>query len=157
MQLGAEETNAARQLVRDARTATLATIALRPVGYPFATLVAVASDEELRPVLLLSKLAEHTKNLDVDPRASLLFADHTASDPLAGPRVTIVGFLHRLESDEVGSVRDLYLAKHPAANQWVTFADFGFFRLEPQQIRFVAGFGKMGWIAKDVWPATRRP
>ena len=155
MQLGDEETNAARRLVREAKTATLGTIALRPVGYPFATLVAVAADARARPLLLLSKLAEHTKNLEVDARASILFADHMASDPLATPRVTIVGYAERVADDEVEAVRELYLAKHPEAKQWAGFADFGFFHLEPEQIRFVAGFGRMGWIAKDAWGAPR--
>jgi heme iron utilization protein len=146
-----EDTTTARRLVEEAQTATLATIALRPAAHPFATLVAVACDEHHRPLLFLSKLAEHTKNLEADARASLLFADPRGTSPLASARVTIVGRCTRLPNEDIDGARERYLAKHPDAKQWAAFADFGFFRLDPEEIRFVAGFGRMGWIAKDEW------
>jgi heme iron utilization protein len=152
-----EDTRTAWRLVEEAQTATLATLALRPPGHPFATLVAIACDDRHRPLLLLSKLAEHTKNLEADPRASILFADQrptSGKEPLASARVTLVGACTRIPDEDIASARARYLAKHPDAKQWVTFADFGFFRLDPEEVRFVAGFGRMGWIEKDLWSAS---
>jgi putative heme iron utilization protein len=143
-----EDASLARKLVDDAKTATLSTLTRDDPAaqYPFASLVATVADEHGRPVLLLSKLAEHTKNLTACPRASLLYADHLAPDPLASPRVTLLGRVHRVPDDEITPARDRYLAQHPSASTWATFADFAFYRLEIEDIRLVVGFGKMGWI-----------
>src|ERR1700760_4577119 len=83
---------ASRTLAARARIGSLATVARDPAGHPFATLVAMAVDGAGRPLLFLSALAEHTKNLRADERASLLVWDAAASgDPLAAERVTLVG------------------------------------------------------------------
>jgi heme iron utilization protein len=139
----------ARDLVRRSKTATLATLARRdgdPSPYPFGSLVAAAVDARGVPLLLLSSLAEHTKNLSDCPHASLLYAEHVAVDPLAGPRVTLVGNVIRIGNDQRDSARAAYLAHHPSASTWVDFPDFAFHRLDIVEIRMVAGFGKMGWI-----------
>jgi hypothetical protein len=82
-----------RALVAEARTATLATVARDPAGFPFGSLVTIAADREGRPLLLLSRLAEHTQNLDADERASILVAEPAADGtvPLALGRVTLLG------------------------------------------------------------------
>lgn len=143
-----EDAALARRLVEACKTATLATLTRDDASapYPFGSLVAVATDAQVRPLLLLSKLAEHTKNLDACPRASLLFADPSSTDPLASPRVTLLGHVRRVPDDEVAAARDAYLARHPEAAKWAAFADFAFHRLEIETIRFVVGFGKMGWV-----------
>jgi heme oxygenase (biliverdin-IX-beta and delta-forming) len=150
-----DDPNLARRLVRDARTATLATLATRPSGYPFGSLVAAACDDTGRPVLLLSSLAEHTKNLESSPRASLLYADHAAADPLATARVTVLGECLRVPDAEIEACRALYLARHPEAAAWASFRDFAFYRLEPEDVRLVAGFGKMSWISRDDYLRVR--
>jgi len=133
--------------VTRAKKATLATIALRPAGHPYASLVAVAADARGRPLLLLSKLAEHTKNLDASAKASILFADDAADDPLASGRVTVLGTMARVPDDALEDAKARFLAAHPEASTYAAFADFAFFRLEPEELRYVAGFGKMSWIA----------
>jgi len=147
----------ARDLVARTKTATLSTLAARGEGalYPFGSLVATSPDERGRPILLLSKLAEHTKNLAANPRASLLFADHTSDEPLANPRVTLLGEVQRVSDDERPLVRDEYLARHPEAATYEGFKDFAFYRLEVAEIRIVVGFGRMGWI--DVADYTHAP
>lgn len=141
------EVQAARRLVASAKTAMLSTLATRPDGtYPFGSLVAAAVDDHGAPLLLLSALAEHTKNLVATPRASLLFVEEGAEDPLASARVTLLGDVARVGEDTLGAVRTRYLARHPEAGAWSTFADFGFYRMTVGEIRYVAGFGKMGWI-----------
>lgn len=144
-----EDRALARKLVDEARTAVLSTFtrSAPDAQYPFGSLVATATDEHGRPLLLLSALAEHTKNLAACPRASLLYADHTTPDPLASPRVTLLGRFARVTDDDVATVRERYLARHPSASEWASFADFAFYRLTIEDIRLVVGFGRMGWIA----------
>ena len=138
----------ARDLVARTKTATLSTLSRRDDGtlYPFGSLVAAATDARGFPLLLLSSLAEHTKNLVGSPHASLMFADHTSDDPLENARVTLLGEVKRVADDDVASVRDAYLARHPEAAMYAGFKDFAFYRLEVTEIRMVAGFGRMGWI-----------
>src|SRR5579885_2609522 len=89
-----------RALARRARFGALATVARDPAGWPFATLVAVAFDGRGRPLLLLSRLAEHTKNLEACDRASLLVGEDGPGDPLAGGRMTLVGTCARVPDGE---------------------------------------------------------
>jgi len=97
----------ARTLVSRIPTGTLCTIALEPEGYPYGSFVTVAFDAG-NPVFLISGLAEHTKNLERDPRASLLVAESVADDPLANGRVTLLGPCTRVEGDG-GSARAAFL------------------------------------------------
>lgn len=141
----------ARALVSAARTATLSTIATRPAGHPFGSLVALAVDARGRPLLLLSSLAEHTKNLEASPRASILVA---AEGGLAAARVTLLGRCVRVPDAEIEEVRATYLAAQPEAAAWASFRDFAFWRLEIEDVRIVSGFGKMGWIAADDYASS---
>src|SRR5688572_30293557 len=101
----------ARTLVAQISTGTLCTLALEPEGYPYGSFVTVAFDEG-NAVFLISALAEHTKNLERDPRASLLVAESGAADPLANGRVTMLGPCTRIEGD-ASSARAAFLATHP--------------------------------------------
>lgn len=138
----------ARDLVARAKSATLSTLSTRDDGSlcPFGSLVATATDERGSPLLLLSSLAEHTKNLTTNPQASLLFADHTSNDPLATARVTLMGEVKLVPAEELATARKTYLARHPEAAAYAGFTDFAFYRLEVAEIRMVVGFGRMGWI-----------
>jgi putative heme iron utilization protein len=129
----------ARALLASGRHAALAT--LLDDGHPYASLVAFAADDR-GPVLLLSDLAEHTRNLRRDARASLLLAEPGADDPLARPRATFVG---RCAAAARGEVAALYLARHPEAAGYLELRDFSFWRLEVEAVRFVGGFGVMSW------------
>lgn len=142
----------ARALVAAAKTATLSTIATRPAGHPFGSLVAIAVDARGRPLLLLSSLAEHTKNLEASSLASIMIA---GDGGLAGPRVTLLGRCARVPDADVDEVRTAYLAAHPDASTWAAFRDFAFWRLEVEDVRFVAGFGTMGWITPADYAAVR--
>ncbi len=89
-------------------------------------------------------LAEHTRNLRADPRASLLVWEEGALDPLATGRVTLLGQL--LEDD---SGRDDFLARHPEAERYASFKDFHWFRLAVESARYVGGFGRMSWVSGE--------
>lgn len=135
---------AARRLIRQARTAALAT--LTPgTGAPFVSLVTVATEPDGRTLMLLSELAVHTRNLKADPRASLLFEERDAGDPLAGARVTVTGTVGKIEASE--AVRRRFLARQPEAEVYAGFRDFAFYRLEPGVSHLVAGFGRIVDIA----------
>jgi len=137
-----------RTLLAAARTGALATVALDPAGFPFGSLVAYAVDDLGRPLLCLSDLAEHSRNLAADPRASLMAAATGAGDPLALARVTVVGPVVELHDDARDAALRTYLDRHPDAF-YATFADFRLYRLDVASVRYVGGFGRMSWVSAD--------
>src|SRR5688500_12990785 len=142
----------ARTLVARIPTGTLCTLALEPEGYPYGSFVTVAFDGG-NPVFLISGLAEHTKNLERDPRASLLVAESGAADPLANGRVTMLGPCTCVEGDH-GSARAAFLATHPNSSYYADFSDFSFWKLHVEHVRYIGGYGRMSWISKGEWQAA---
>lgn len=137
----------ARAVLRGCDRAALATL-MRPetpgAGAPYASLVLTALDQDATPLLLLSTLADHTRNLLADPHVSLLF-DGTGglAEPLAGPRVSVQG---RAVATPSPGHRARYLARHPGAARYADFADFACYRVEAARAHLVAGFGAIHWI-----------
>ncbi len=138
----------AKALVKAARVATLATVASD--GSPLATLVAVSADGEGRPVFLLSSLAEHTKNLRADARASVLISGAESSS-LDRPRVTLSGRVMWLTGDDAEAAKQRFVSTHDEAKVWVTLKDFQPARLELESIRFVAGFARAQSVTVDAY------
>jgi hypothetical protein len=142
----------ARRLMRSLDRATLAT---SQDGWPYASLVLTAVDHDASPLLLLSDLAEHSKNLKRDSRASLLF-DGTAGleDPLTGARVTVLG-----DAKPVDDARLLarFTARHPSAAGYAGFADFHLYRLDIARAHLVAGFGRIHAIAAQALRSPAAP
>lgn len=135
----------ARRVMRTAGRATLATaLADGADVWPYASLVLAALDCDAAPLLLLSDLAEHSRNLKRDPRASLLF-DATAglADPLTGARLTVLGEAMPVADDRL---LERYIARHPSAAAYRGFADFRLYRLALRRAHLVAGFGRIHWI-----------
>jgi putative heme iron utilization protein len=124
----------------------LATLSARRAGWPFASLVAYALSAAGAPLLLLSALAEHTRNIAADPRASLLVQDQTNGDPLAGGRVTLLGHVEAIAAANYDDLKARYLAAHPQALDYFALADFKLFALIVSEARYVGGFGDMGWL-----------
>ena len=130
----------AAALVAAGATAVLGTLD-RQSGTPYASLVTVATGPDRAPLMLLSGLAMHTRNLIADPRASLLFsADFGAADPLTLPRVTLLGSLAPTAN---AAARSVFLARHPAAAAYADFGDFEFYRLKVERAHFIGGFGRI--------------
>jgi len=130
-----------RQLMRRARRGTLATV-LKDDGTPYGSLVNLATDQRGAPVLLLSSLAWHTRNLAADPRASIMVADPRHSgDALTGARLTVTGRFRDAGRPEAEARR--YVALNPAAAQFAGFGDFSFWTFEPQLVHAIAGFGRI--------------
>lgn len=133
-----------RALARACRTATLGTAMADGSGQPYASLVLLACDVDATPLLLISTLADHTKNILNDNRVSLL-CDGTAgfAEPLTGPRVTLLGLA---EKTELPRHQTRFLARHPSAEMYAGFRDFAFYRLRITRAHIVAGFGKIHWF-----------
>ena len=139
---------ACRRLIRAARSAALATASSGATdtgkSWPYASLVTVACETDASPILLLSRLSDHTRNLDEDGRASLLFeAASRRSNPQTGPRVTVMG---RIEPTTDERLARRFLARHPDATQYAGFADFGFYRMKVERAHYVGGFAQAVWI-----------
>ena len=138
-----------RGLVREAGQASLASALARDgSGRPYASLVLSACGHDGSPILLLSDLAEHSKNLAAEPKAALLF-DGTAGldDPLTGPRASLLGEI-RPVADEARCARLLarYIARHPGAADYANFADFRLYRMAVESAHLIAGFGRIHWL-----------
>lgn len=126
-----------KRLLRAIRTATLAT--LTESGAPFATLTAIATDYDGTPILLLSKLALHTRNLERDGRCSLLLAQGGRGDPMAHPRLTLVARAARTQS---ANARGRFLNRNAKAQLYADFPDFSFWRAEIEAVHLNGGFAR---------------
>src|ERR1700688_4008363 len=135
----------AKGLLRATRAGALATID-RNTGHPFASLVNVATDSDGSPLILVSRLATHTANLEADPRASLLLASAGKGDPLAHPRLTLIGTFAPMARDDrqqdaqLPRWRRRFLARHPKSELYAGFGDFSFWRLDVVSAHLNGGF-----------------
>ena len=133
----------AKALLRATRAGALATID-RNTGHPFGSLVNVATDIDGSPLILISRLSTHTANLEKDKRASLLLASVGRGDPLAHPRLTVLGDFAPLarQHPSEARLRRRFLARHPKSELYAGFADFSFWRLVVASAHLNAGFGR---------------
>ncbi|WP_426426463.1 HugZ family protein [Bradyrhizobium genosp. A] len=131
----------AKSLLRRSRQGALATL-MPGSGDPYCSLVNLASHPDGSPILLISRLAVHTKNILADGRVSLMLDERSAGDPLEGARIMLSGRAEQAE-DEKDLLQRRYLNAHPAAEAFVSFKDFAFFRIRPAGTHLVAGFGRI--------------
>ena len=133
----------AKDLLRTIRAGTLATLD-RNTGHPFASLVNVAGDADGSPLILTSRLSTHTANLEVDGRASILLAETGKGDPLAHPRLTVLGTMAKVERDgaDDARVRRRFLARHPKSELYAGFGDFSFWRMNVASAHLNGGFAR---------------
>lgn len=132
----------ARSLLRRSRQGALATL-MASSGDPYCSLVNVASHPDGSPILLISRLAVHTRNLLGDARVSLMLDERAEGDPLEGARIMLAGRAEQAAGPDLEIVRRRYLNVHPSAEAFVDFADFSFFRIRPSGTHLVAGFGRI--------------
>ena len=135
----------AKLLLRTVRAGALATVD-GGTGFPFASLVTVATDLDGSPLLLMSRLAAHTANLDRDPRASILLAQGGKGDPLAHPRLTVLGRIARTEEPRA---RARFLARQPKAKLYAGFADFAVWRMDMTGAHLNGGFARATTLSAE--------
>ncbi|WP_298243094.1 DUF2470 domain-containing protein [uncultured Bradyrhizobium sp.] len=131
----------AKSLLRRSRQGALATL-MTGSGDPYCSLVNLASHPDGSPILLISGLAVHTKNILADSRVSLMLDERAAGDPLEGARIMLSGRAEQADTDKE-LLQRRYLNAHPSAEDFVSFKDFSFFRIRPTGTHLVAGFGRI--------------
>lgn len=129
-------------LLHSVLEAALATHSTTLDGFPFASTVPFVTDAHHRPIFLISGLAEHSRNLLANPRASLMIAKTLGEGEMA--RVSLMGEVHPIEADPLLVAR--YLRFHPHAERFLQLGDFRFHRFEPIKVLTVGGFAKASWL-----------
>ena len=137
----------ARRYLRHHLHGVLSTISKKLAGYPFGSVVPCITDHAARPVILVSELAEHTKNIGADPRVSLLVRD-AGADPQESARLTLIGDAKPVAAEHT-ALQARYLQYFPNAERLLALGDFSFFHIEPTMLRYVGGFGAIHWISRD--------
>lgn len=133
----------ARRFTRSQHSGVLSTLSKRLEGFPFGSVAPFILDHGGRPVILISDIAEHTKNIVADPRVSLIVQPYSPDMQVNG-RVTILGRATRLEEKDRLAPR--YLRFHPQAEAYFAMHDFQFYCIEPLRIRYIGGFGRIHWV-----------
>jgi len=142
----------ARCYLRARSHGVLSTLSRRIAGYPYGSIVPYVLDHAGRPVILVSRLAEHTKNMEADHRASLVARDD-GDEIQAGARLTLLGDAERFDCGQ--HLRARFLRYQPQAEQLLGLKDFSFWRITPVALRFIAGFGAIRWVpAKEFTTAA---
>jgi len=136
----------ARELFRAARSGVLSSHSSKLPGYPYGSALPHVTDHWGRPVVLISHLAEHTHNLEADPRVSFLVSD-SGPDLQASSRATLVGNAHAVENP--AEIPTRYLRFFPEHARYLEIGGFRFWAIEPVQVRLIEGFGSLHWIAGE--------
>lgn len=134
----------AKQFLRTTQRGILSTISSKFNGYPFGSVTPFILDHGGSPIILISTLAEHTKNIIEQPKVSLIVFNND-EDLQANARLTLLGEAIKVDKDDV-DLKARYLRYHPQAEGYFGMHDFQFYRIQITQARYIAGFGKMGWI-----------
>ncbi|HET6280896.1 MAG TPA: DUF2470 domain-containing protein [Polyangia bacterium] len=138
----------ARALLLAERTGVLSTLSVHRAGYPYGSVTPYALSRRRQPIILISSLAAHTKNLVADPRACLFVGDHhAADDPQAGARVSLLARAAVVPPVEQADARARYLARVPQARRYFETHDFALWELAVEELRLIAGFGKICWLS----------
>lgn len=150
-----QKDRAARDLFLQQSFGVLATISLDVAGYPFGSVTPYCADEQCRPIIYISRIAQHTKNIIADSRASLTVVENNegSDDVQAQGRLTCIGDALPMGADEA-SARERYFRYFPSARQYDQTHDFVFFRLQPVRLRFIGGFGQIYWLEPTEFMAT---
>ncbi len=136
----------ARKFLRSTRSGILSTNSVRFEGYPFGSVAPFVLDHDCQPIILISNLAEHTKNIAANPKVSLLvFAG--AEDLQANARLTLLGEAAKIDKASDADLRARYLRYLPQAASYFDMHDFSFYRIQIRQARYIGGFGKMSWLS----------
>ncbi|HJQ71678.1 MAG TPA: DUF2470 domain-containing protein [Blastocatellia bacterium] len=141
-----KQSNEVRALYARERNAMLCTLSKRIAGWPFGSITPYAVSATGEPIILISEIAEHTRNLREDARASLLVQDSQADDPQAGARVTLMGYAVPVPAPYHEDARRRYLELFPGSASYFQIHDFTLFQIKVSRVRFIGGFGEIHWL-----------
>lgn len=141
----------ARALLRRSPTGVLSTWSQAMPGYPFGSLAPFAMTHEARPLLYVSRLAEHTRNLAADARACLTVSEAGVAPAQALGRVSVLGEVRQASEAEHETLAARYFALFPEQREYEALGDFSFWWLEPVRVRWIGGFGEIAWLEADAW------
>ena len=139
----------ARALLLKNYQGILSTNSVEMSGYPFGSVVPYCLDQTGNPIILISRIAQHTKNILVDPKVSLITIEQGVDDVQIGGRLTWIADVIILQDEESEVVADRYYQYFPQSRDFHKVHDFDFYRLELVRARYIAGFGKIHWIAPE--------
>ena len=141
----------AKQFLRSTRSGVLSSFSVKFDGYPFGSVMPFVLGHDCQPVLFISNIAEHTKNIIANPKISLLVIQSelkNAEDLHANGRLTLIGDAEKLDKNNT-ELMARYCRYLPYSTGYLAMHDFQFYRINITQARYIAGFGKMGWMAGD--------
>jgi len=139
----------ARALLLENYQGILSTNSLEMPGYPFGSVVPYCLDQTGNPVILISRIAQHTKNILADPKVSLITIEQNVDDVQIGGRLTWVADVKTLQGEEIETAAERYYRFFPQSRDFHQVHDFDFYRLELVRARYIAGFGKIHWISPE--------
>lgn len=139
----------ARIMLRQEHSGVLSTVSVNQAGYPFGSIVPYMINSQGQVIIYASDIAQHSKNMQADPRVSLCVHDATEDDSQASGRVTILGDAHADVVSDYDIAR--YYALFPQAVAYKEAHDFRFYAITPTRVRYIGGFGKIFWFEKDEW------
>lgn len=148
MKVDEQSIGQARALYLGKDHGVLATISVKLAGYPFGSVIPYCPDEKGRPIILISHIAQHTHNLLADPRASVTILENGGANVQTEGRITLVGKITPLPETET-LAQERYYRYFAEARTYHQAHNFAFFRMEPVQIRYIGGFGKIFWVEPD--------
>lgn len=144
--MSAEAVKHARLLLLKEYRAVLSTQSKAVPGFPFGSAVPYCLSEEGWPLILISRIAQHTKNLQADPRCSLLVAERGADDVQATGRLTLLAEAQQVDDALVGAAARRYYRYFPESSEYHRVHDFDFWILKPVRWRYIGGFGAIHWL-----------
>ena len=136
-----------RALLQEQSAGVLCTLSEKLGGWPFGSLASYAVTSRGEPVFLFSRLSQHTRNIDADPRATLFVYDGLGAreDPQTGRRTALAGRVELVADAEIADAKGRYLARHPQAEPYFEL-DFRLYRLAVEHVHFVGGFAQAAWV-----------
>jgi heme oxygenase (biliverdin-IX-beta and delta-forming) len=138
----------ARKLLLSEYQAILSTHSVDVDGYPFGSVVPYCLNQKGLPVILISAIAQHTKNILSDPKVSIIATEGSADDLQTVGRITYIGNAIKLKEDDTESI-ERYYSYFPQSRDFHKTHDFDFYQLQAVRIRFIGGFGQIYWVEKD--------
>ncbi len=141
----------ARALLRRSPVGVLSTWSRTLPGFPFGSLAPFAMTHEGRPLLYVSRMAEHTRNLAADARACLTVSEAGRTPAQAIGRASLLGEVRQASEAEHGALAARFFALFPEQHEFEALGDFAFWWLEPLRVRWIGGFGEIAWIERDDW------